>query len=117
MKFRPWMHTLLVSALCAAAVWALSPAISGHKEPWDAVSHYYTLGLIFAGLVAGLLSPRVIWAYIAGAVAGQLLYVIIFLETGPLVAVGFVFMWIYGLAFLAAALLAAYVRKRVGARD
>jgi hypothetical protein len=113
MKYRAWMHTLLVSALCAAAVWALSPVISGHKEPWDAASNYYALGLMVAGLIAGLLSPRIAWAFITGAVAGQFLYVIIFLETGPLVAVGFVFMWIYGLAFLGAALLAAYVRKQI----
>jgi hypothetical protein len=56
-------------------VWALSPALTGHREPWDTTRHYYTLGLI---------------------VAGQLLYALTFLESGPLWLVGLVFMWIYG---------------------
>ena len=113
MKSRAWMMTLLVSALSAAAVWGLSPAISGHKEPWDAASYYYPLGLVVAGLVAGLLSPRIRWAYFAGAVMGQFLYVLVFLETGPLIAVGLVYMGLYALVFLAAALLAAYTRSRI----
>lgn len=110
---RQWVRTFLISAVCGAAVWALSPALTGHREPWDAAHHFYPLGLAAAGLVAGLLSPRVAWAYIAGAVAGQFIYGLVFLESGPLWAVGVLFMWVYGLAFVGAALLAAYLRTRL----
>jgi hypothetical protein len=116
MRSRAWVVTFFVSAIAAALVWALSPSITGHAEPWDATSYYYLIGLVFAGLVAGLGSPRVAWAYLAGAVSGQLLYEVLFLPSGPLVVVGIVFMCIYGLAFLAAALLGSYVRLRLSGR-
>jgi hypothetical protein len=113
MKPSAWVHALLVSALCAACIWALSPVITGHKEPWDDVGHYYPLGLVVAGLLAGLVSPRIRWAYYVGSILGQLMYMLAFLATGPLIAVGVLTMCIYGVVFLLAALLANYMRGRV----
>jgi hypothetical protein len=112
MKPPAWLHTLAVSALCAFIVWALSPLITGHKEPWDAPNHYYSWAIAIAGLISGLFSPRVFWAYFAGSVAGQFLYVLIFLTTGPLIAIGVLFMCAFGLLFFAAALLANFLRGR-----
>jgi hypothetical protein len=108
MKSRAWIHTLLVSALSGAVVWALSSLITGHKEPWDSPGYYYPIALAVAGLLSGLTSPRIKWAYFVGGVVGQLLYAVISLPSGPLIGVGVLFMCIYGLAFLAAALVASH---------
>jgi hypothetical protein len=117
MKPPAWIHTLLVSAICAASVWALSPLMTGHKEPWDDVGHFYPLGLLLAGLVSGLVSPRIRWAYYAGSILGQFIFVLAFLATGPLIAIGVLTMGIYAVVFLLAALLASFVRERIGAMN
>jgi hypothetical protein len=46
-----------VSAVLAAAVWALPIPITGCKEPWDADSLYYFAGLAVAGAVSGAVVP------------------------------------------------------------
>ena len=118
MKTRAWL-TLLVSVVASALVWALSPWLAGHKEPWDADGFYYVLALVVAGLAAGLLAPRPLWAHYAGAVIGQLAYEAIFLRVGPLFVLGAAFLLAYSLIFLAAAAAAAYLRRRfeVGRRS
>ena len=112
-RYKTWLATFSISAILASLVWALSPLLTGHKEPWDASNHYYPLALFIAGLVAGLLGSRRKSAYYLGAIVGQLLYALIFLRTGPLLLVGVGFMAIYSVAFYAAALLADYLRQRV----
>jgi hypothetical protein len=111
--YRPWLATFSISTVCASLVWALSPAITSHKEPWDSANHYYPLALLVAGLVSGLVSPRHKLAYYSGAVIGQLLFALIFLESGPLLLVGVAFMAAYSVAFYVAALLANYLRQLV----
>lgn len=111
MQKHPWILVLLTSALLGAAVWALSPLISGSSEPWDAPNHYYPVALALAGLVAGAIGPRIRWAFFAGAVLGQLLFGLLFLEVGPLALVGLGIMCFYSLIFLAAAILATYLRS------
>jgi len=115
LKPRAWILTLLVSALTAGVVWALSPLISGRAEPWDATNHYYPIALAVAGALSGALTSRVRWAYFLGCIVGQLLFEVIFLKTGPLVVVGVIFMALYGVVFVAAALLASYLRGRIAA--
>jgi len=110
-KKHPWILVLLTSALLGAVVWALSPLIAGSSEPWDAPNHYYPVALALAGLVAGTIGPRIRWAFFAGAVLGQLLFGLLFLEVGPLALVGLGIMCFYSLIFLAAAILATYLRS------
>ncbi len=108
---RAWIPVLLVSAFLAAMVWALSPLISGSKEPWDAQNLYYPIALAVAGFLAGALTSRIRWALFIGAVLGQLLFEVLFLKIGPLALVGLVFMCMYSLIFLAAAIIATYLRQ------
>ena len=107
-----WL-TALVSAFSAAFVWALSPWLVGHREPWDAEGYFYVSGLLGAGTVAGLLRPRPLWAHYVGAVIGQLGYEVLFLRIGPLFIVGAVFLLAYSALFLVAAGIAAHVRGRL----
>ncbi|MEW6681316.1 MAG: hypothetical protein AB1451_00125 [Nitrospirota bacterium] len=112
MKSRVWL-TLLVSAVAGALVWALSPWLVGHPEPWDADGPFYLLALVTAGSFAGLLAPRPLWAHYIGAFAGQLIYELLFLSMGPLFVLGAAFLLAYSLVFSAAAALAAYLRVHI----
>jgi hypothetical protein len=112
-KAGAWLAAFSLSALCASLGWALSPFVTGHKEPWDSANNYYPLALFVAGLVSGALGPRRKSAYYVGGIAGQLLFVLVFLEAGPLLLVGVAFMAIYSVAFYVAALLANFLRQRV----
>jgi hypothetical protein len=38
-------------------VWALSPAVTGRVEPWDADSPYYWASLFIVGFASGLTQP------------------------------------------------------------
>lgn len=107
--------TIAVSALAAGLVWASSPWLVGRLEPWDADGHFYALALLVAGSVAGLLSPRPLWAHYVGAVVGQLAYEALFLRVGPLFVLGVVFLLGYSLVFLLAAGVAANLRARLSA--
>ena len=110
-KPRPWA-TLLIAAGVGGLVWALSPWLSGHHEPWDAEGFYYAAALAVAGAVSGLVSPRPIWAQYLGAVLGQAAFELIFLPGGPLFLLGVAFMLGYSLIFVVTAALAGYLRLR-----
>lgn len=115
MRARPWL-TLLVAALAAAAVWGLSPWLTGYREPWDADGFYYVAGLLAAGVLAGLLAPRPIWAHYLGALIGQLGYESAFLPIGPLFVLGILFLLAYTVFFVLAAAIAGHVRVRFSKR-
>src|SRR5574341_1516067 len=115
MKPRPWL-TLAVSAALGASVWALSPWLVGHREPWDAGGQFYALALATAGILAGLLTPRPFWAHYLGAFVGQVAYEVLFLPIGPLFILGLAFLLAYSLVFLVAAGVAGYLRARFGPR-
>lgn len=116
MTIATWPRVLLTSVLLGAIIWALSPLISGSSEPWDARNHYYPVALAIAGLIAGMTAPRIRWAFFTGVLLGQLAFMTLFLATGPLAPVGFFFLCIYSLIFLAAAIAATYVRDWLAAR-
>ena len=104
--------TLLVAALLSALVWALSPILTGHAEPWDANGPYYISALAIVGAVCGGLLPKPLWAHYIGAVLGQVTFELSFLSVGPLFLLGVLFLLGYSIVFLAAAAVAAYVRVR-----
>ena len=111
-KPRAWV-TVVVSATAGALVWALSPWLTGHVEPWDADGLYYLGALIVVGSVAGAITPRPLWALYIGALIGQLGYELIFLRLGPLFFLGAAFLLGYAVIFLAAAALAGSIRRRL----
>jgi hypothetical protein len=109
MKSRPWI-TLLVSTIASASIWALSPLLTGHREPWDADGYFYLVALLVAGAVAGVISPKPQWAHYVGAIIGQLGYELVVLRVGPLFLLGIAFLLAYCLVYLAAAWLAGSIR-------
>jgi hypothetical protein len=108
--------TFVTAAVTSALVWAASPWLTGQREPWDAEFPFYFVALLVAGAVAGVLTPKPLWAHYLGSFTGQLGYEIIFLRIGPLVVLGAMFLLGYCFVFLAAATLMAYVRLRFKSR-
>jgi hypothetical protein len=98
-------------------VWALSPLLAGHREPWDVDGLFYIVALFVAGSLAGLLAPRPLWAHYLGALVGQLVYQAVFLPIGPLIVLGAAFLLGYSLVFLVGAALAAWIRARLRTRS
>ena len=98
----------------SALVWALSPLLTGFREPWDAPMPYYIAALVVAGAISGALLPKPIWAHYLGAVTGQILFELLFLRVGPLLLLGVVFLLAYSLVFVLAAAATGFVRRRLG---
>lgn len=103
--------TWLLAAIGGAVVWALAPWLVGVSEPWDAASLYYPVALLVAGVIAGLLTPRPLWAHYLGGLLGQLGYMLLAIRFDPLLLVGLLFLLSYTLLLLLGAALAAWVRK------
>ena len=114
-KTPPWA-VAAVAAFFGVLIWALSPAITGQAEPWDAGA-YYLLALPIAGFVSGLLAGRPLWAQYAGVILGQFGYALIFLALGPLMLLGVGFLAVYGLLFLTGSLLGLRIRGAMAAQD
>lgn len=111
MKNRVW-QTLLLSAFLGAAIWAATPSLTSLREPWDAGVLFYYTALLIAGLIAGWLRPKPLWAHYLGAIIGQLGYALIFLRVGPLVVIGAVLLLYFSIYYLAGAWLGAYARRK-----
>jgi hypothetical protein len=107
----------LVAALLGAVIWGLSPLITEAVEPWDAESPYYFLSLFVAGGLVGLLCPRHIWVAYLGIVVGQLAYMLIALPSGPLLPIGVLFLFGYGVLSLLGLVVASLVRRKSGRVD
>ena len=104
--------SLSLAAGLGAVIWAVSPVVTGSAEPWDAESPYYFVSLFVAGAIVGLLCPRHIWSAFLGIVVGQLVYLLVFLPSGPLLPLGVLFLLGYGLLSLLGAVLASRLRRR-----
>ncbi len=103
--------SLSFAAGLGAVIWAVSPIATGSAEPWDAESPYYFVSLFVAGAIVGLLCPRNIWSAFFGIVVGQLVYLLVFLPSGPLLPLGVLFLLGYGLLSLLGAALASRFRR------
>ncbi|WP_312678847.1 hypothetical protein [Stutzerimonas nitrititolerans] len=108
---RSWVLPFLIAALAGAAIWALSPLLTGRAEPWDA-GLYYSGALLAAGLLSGVAVPKPLWAHYLGGIVGQALYLLLFLPSSPLMAVGLVFLLVWSLLLLGGACAGARVRMR-----
>lgn len=114
-RMKPSMlRSILLAALAGAAIWILSPSITGHVEPWDAGGLYYTAALALAGCLCGSIAPKPLWPLYVGSVAGQGLYLLGWLPTGPLLPIGLVFVLLWSLVFLAGAYAGSRARTRWG---
>lgn len=111
MKKRTWL-TIAIATGASASIWALSLLV-GHQEAWDAGGGYYPVGLVVGGGLAGVLAPKPLWALYVGAVLGQLGYMLIFLPTGPLLAVGIIILLVASMLFLLAAAIGGFLRTRL----
>ena len=96
----------------AFVVWALSPWLTGYKEPWDAPGLYYYVALLVAGVVSGFIAAKPLWAHYVGSVFGQFLYGLLFLPMGPLAIVGLLFLALWSLLFLGGAYIGSRIRAR-----
>ena len=86
----------LVPVALGAAIWLLSPFMTGRREAWDAPGPYFPVGLLVAGAVAGALMPKRPWQ------AGGLIYL------GQLAAILLMSRGDLGLLPLGVVLLAVY---------
>ena len=93
----------VAGCLLGALIWGASPLVTGHREPWDANLGFYTVGLIVAGFLSALISPRHFWLAPLGIYVGQSIYALAFLPKGPLLPLGL----LIGLGFCTLALAGA----------
>ena len=112
LKARSFLREAIVFAAgagCGALIWALSPALTGNVEAWDATL-YYCAGLYISGFVAACFAPSRFWIAPIGVYCGQVAYVACGQITGSLPAGP---LWILGacmgLGYCALALAGAVV--------
>jgi hypothetical protein len=109
MNPRRW-SAFLLGVILGAAIWLLSPWITGRSEPWDAESGYYSGALLATGVVGGLLLPMHWTSAALGIFGGQALVIL----GGVLADPASGGLWPLGLAFLAAYSVLALVGALLG---
>jgi hypothetical protein len=100
LKTRRRFVIVIVASVLGAAIWALSPWLTGYAEPWDANAAYYPFSLFGAGVLLGLTLPGDLPFHYLGAYLGQLAFMLAFLEVGPLIGLGLIFLGAYTLVVL-----------------
>ena len=68
---------MIVGLVLGALIWALSPALTGFREPWDGSLAYYFGGLFLAGVISTVPSPRQWWRGPLGVYLGQYIFILI----------------------------------------
>jgi hypothetical protein len=63
----------ILGLILGAAIWLLSPFITGRREPWDAEGNYYAGALLAAGALAGIIVPAYWGTTVLGIFVGQVL--------------------------------------------
>jgi len=111
----PTAARFLIGLAIGAAIWLLSPLITGKREPWDAEGGYYAGALLGAGLLGGLLLPEQARGFVAGIFVGQVLVllggVLSDPSSGGLWPLGLMFLALYSLLALLGATLGSAVRR------
>jgi hypothetical protein len=110
LRIRPTLAAFLIGLATGAAIWLLSPLISGRREPWDAEGVYYTGALFGAGFLGGFLLPQQSRWFVAGIFVGQ----VVVLLGGVLHDPSNGGLWPLGLAFLALYSLLALLGEVLG---
>jgi hypothetical protein len=100
-----------------AAIWLLSPLVTGHREPWDAEGLYYLAALLGGGALGGFLAPHAWFSVAVGIFVGQALVLVAGLITNPasggLWPLGVVFLAFYSVVALMGAALGAAAQPSV----
>ncbi|MEP7226899.1 MAG: hypothetical protein ABI785_06030 [Gemmatimonadales bacterium] len=113
---RSTLAALLIGLVIGAAIWWLSPLITGRPEPWDAGSGYYEGALLGAGILGGLLLPEQSRWFVTGLFVGQVLVLLggVLREpsSGGLWPLGVAFLAVYSLLALLGATVGSAVRRR-----
>jgi len=91
-------------------------AADGPRRALDAGGLYHPVALVLGGGLCGSVSPKPLWPLYAGCVAGQVLYLLGWLPTGPLLPVGLVFVLLCSLVFLVGAYVGSRARTKWQAR-
>lgn len=73
-----------IGVILGALIWALSPRLTGLREPWDGAFAYYFGSLFLAGLVSALPCPRHWWKGTIGVYLGQYAFMFIVYGLGNL---------------------------------
>ena len=114
MNPRRW-SAFLLGLILGAAIWLLSPWITGRSEPWDAEGGYYAGALLATGAFGGLLLPLNWPAVALGIFGGQVLVILggVLADpaSGSLWPLGLVFLGVYSALALVGALLGAALRR------
>ena len=87
------------SLATGAAIWALSPALTGEVEPWDANTVFLPIAIVIVSLILGFLFPKNSLVSSAGLLLGQVTYILILLPIGPLIFLGFAILLGYAIIF------------------
>lgn len=85
------------AAAAGAALWALSPLLTGRREPWDAQLPYYWVGLLVIGMVFARYTKRraALPLVLLGLYLGQVAWGLFALGAGNLLPVGLVALALY----------------------
>jgi hypothetical protein len=114
-RIRPTLTPFLIGLATGAAIWLISPLITGRREPWDAEGGYYMGALLGAGFLGGLLLAEHSRWFVAGIFVGQVLVLLGGVlgdpSSGGLWPLGLVFLALYSLLALLGAALGTGVRR------
>ena len=106
---------LLIGLGLGAAIWLISPLITGRREPWDAEGGYYIGALLLTGTIGGVLAPHHWLSLVFGIFGGQVLVLLAGVVADPasggLWPLGVLFLGIYSVLALVGALLGAGIRR------
>ena len=106
-----WRY-VVVGACLSAALWFLSPYIQDTREPWDSPYFIYRGGLLFGGLLLGLLQPRPIGKGLASAWLGAWLGQIPFVLTSEFRTLGIIATAFGALFFAGGTLIGIMLRRQ-----
>jgi hypothetical protein len=106
---------LLFGVGLGAAIWLVSPLITGRREPWDVEGGYYPAALLGAGVLGGLFAPRHWLSVALGMFGGQVVVLLggVMAEpaSGGLWPLGVLFLGLYSVLALLGAALGAGIRR------
>ena len=109
-------YGFLIGFSLGAAIWLLSPMVTGRREPWDAEGPYYVGTLFGAGIFGGLAIPTHWGSSTLGVFAGQasvlLAGVLAEPASGGLWPLGLVFLGFYSVLALFGTGVGATLRRR-----
>lgn len=108
----------ILGASVGAIIWALSPVLTGFKEPWDSTSHYYLFALVIGGVLLGSVTKKHSGAYGFGAFFGQLIYMVVFVGVGAFFVLGAALLVVWSSVLGFAAIVSSFFASRlIGGRN